>query len=130
MLKILYFCCMGMIKQKVSLEGVRFFAYHGFYPEEQILGTEFIIDVDTELEVYSAGEDEISNTVNYEKLFNIVSDEMKIPRKLIETVAHAILEQIRHEYLAVKNIRVLIRKMHPPLGGDVNNSAIELTYNR
>ncbi|MES3019527.1 MAG: dihydroneopterin aldolase [Bacteroidota bacterium] len=119
-----------MIKQKVSLEGVRFFAYHGFYPEEQILGTEFIIDVDTELEVYSAGEDEISNTVNYEKLFNIVSDEMKIPRKLIETVAHAILEQIRHEYLAVKNIRVLIRKMHPPLGGDVNNSAIELTYNR
>lgn len=121
---------MGMIKQKVSLEGVRFFAYHGFYPEEQILGTEFIIDVDTELEVYSSGEDEISNTVNYENLFKIVSDEMKTPRKLLETVAHGILERIRHEYLAVKGIRVLIRKMHPPLGGDVKNSAIELTYTR
>ena len=130
MVKILYFCNMGTIKQKVSLEGVRFFAYHGFYPEEQILGTEFIIDVDTELEVFTAGEDEISNTVNYEKLFQIISVEMKTPRKLLETVAHAILEQIRHEFLAVKNIRVLIRKMHPPLGGDVRNSAIEVTYNR
>ena len=121
---------MGTIKQKVSLEGARFFAYHGFYPEEQLLGTEFIVDVDTELEVFTAGEDEISNTVNYERLFQIISLEMKTPRKLLETVAHAILEAIRHEFLAVKNIRVLIRKMHPPLGGDVKNSAIEVTYSR
>ncbi len=128
--KILYFCFMGTIKQKVSLEGVRFFAYHGFYPEEQILGTEFIVDVDTELEVFSAGDDEISNTVNYERLFQIISVEMKNPRKLLETVAHAILGEIRHEFLAVNNIRVLIRKMHPPLGGDVRNSAIEVTYSR
>lgn len=128
--KILYFCLMGTIKQKVSLEGMRFFAYHGFYPEEQVLGTEFLIDVETELEVFGAGGDEISNTVNYEKLFQIVSGEMKTPRKLLETVAHAILEEIRHEFLAVKNIRVIIRKMHPPLGGDVRNSAIEVAYNR
>lgn len=121
---------MGTIRQKVSLEGVRFFAYHGFYPEEQVLGTEFIVDVDTELEVFTAGEDEISNTVNYEKIFQIISEEMQTPRKLLETVAHAILEQIRHEFLAVKTIRVLIRKMHPSLGGDVKNSAIEINYNR
>ncbi len=72
MLKIHYFCVMGTIRQKVSLEGVRFFAYHGYYPEEQILGTEFIVDVDTELEVFTAGEDDISNTVNYEKIFQII----------------------------------------------------------
>lgn len=130
MLKIHYFCIMGTIRQKVSLEGVRFFAYHGLYPEEQILGTEFLVDVDTELEVFTAGEDDISNTVNYEKIFQIISHEMNNPRKLLETVAHAILEQIRHEFLAVKNIRVLIRKMHPPLGGQVKNSAIEVNYNR
>ena len=121
---------MGVIKQKVSLEGVRFYAYHGFYPEEQVLGTEFIVDIDTEMEVYMAGGDDISSTVNYERLFQIVSDEMRNPKKLIETVAHGILQQIRHEFLAVKNIRVVIRKMHPPLKGDVRNSSIELTFNR
>ena len=130
MIKKLYFYVMGVIKQKVSLEGVRFYAYHGFYPEEQVLGTEFIVDIDTEMEVYIAGGDDISSTVNYERLFQIVSDEMRNPKKLIETVAHGILQQIRHEFLAVKNIRVVIRKMHPPLKGDVRNSSIELTFNR
>ncbi len=121
---------MGTIRQKVSLEQIRFFAYHGFYAEEQVLGTEFFVDVDTDLEVFHAGGDELSSTVNYEILYQIVAEEMKQPRKLIETVAHAILERIRHEFLAVTHIRVKIRKMHPPLAGEVGNSAIELTYKR
>ena len=114
--------------QKVRLEGVRFFSYHGFYPEEQVLGTEFILDIETELEVFNSGRDDISNTVNYERLFQIASQEMKIPRKLLETVAYSILEQIRHEFLTIKSIRVAIRKMNPPLGAEVRNSSIELNF--
>lgn len=121
---------MGIIRQRVALEGVRFFAYHGLYPEEQILGGEFILDIETHSEVYSGGDDELSNTVNYERLFDIAKAEMNIRRKLIETVAHAILEEIRHEFLFVKVIRVSIKKMHPPLSGQVNNSLIELIFNR
>ncbi len=121
---------MGIIKQKVSLEGVRFFSYHGFYPEEQVLGTAFILDIDTELEVFDSGGDDIANTVNYERLLQIASEEMKIPRKLIETVAHNILERIRHEFLAVQFIRVSIKKMHPPMGAEINNSTIELLFSR
>jgi len=55
---------------------------------------------------------------------------MKNTRKLIEAVAHAILEQIRHDFLAVKRIRVVIRKMHPPVKGEVGNSLVELKFNR
>jgi 7,8-dihydroneopterin aldolase/epimerase/oxygenase len=121
---------MGIIRQKIALEKIRFFAYHGFYPEEQILGCEFIVDIETELEVFGSGNDEIMHTVNYERLFDIAKVEMAIPRKLIETVAHAILEKIRHEFLAVTSIRVAIRKMHPPLAGQVENSLIELVFNR
>jgi 7,8-dihydroneopterin aldolase/epimerase/oxygenase len=121
---------MGVIKQKVSLNGARFFSYHGFYPEEQILGTEFIVDIETELEVYGTGDDNISNTVNYERLLIIASEEMNIPRKLIETVAHSILERIRHEFLTVQIIRIIIRKMHPPMGVQIENSTIELSFSR
>jgi dihydroneopterin aldolase len=121
---------MGTISQKVSLEGARFFSFHGFYPEEQVLGAEFILDIDTMLNVLGDGEDDLSNTVNYVRLFQIASDEMEIPRKLIETVAHGILDRIRHEFLAVQYIRVSIRKMHPPMGAEVKNSAIELIFKR
>ncbi|MFA6944996.1 MAG: dihydroneopterin aldolase [Pedobacter sp.] len=121
---------MGNINQKIGLEGIRFFSFHGFYPQEQILGTEFILDIETKLEVFNSGGDEISNTVNYERLFQIASEEMNIPRKLIETVAHSILERIRHEFLAVQSIRVSIRKMNPPMGAEIRNSTIELLFNR
>jgi dihydroneopterin aldolase len=121
---------MGSISQKVSLEGVRFFAFHGFYPEEQVLGTEFILEIDTILEVFDDGKDELSKTVNYVRLYEIASEEMKITRKLIETVAHAILVRILHEFIAVQSIRVSIRKMNPPMGAEVKNSAIELTFKR
>lgn len=121
---------MGIIRQKVALQGVRFYAYHGFYPEEQVTGNEFVVDIETELEVFGHGEDELANTVNYERLFEIARTEMQQPRKLLETVAHAILDQIRHEFLVVKNIRVAIKKMNPPLAGEVDSSLIELIFNR
>jgi len=124
------FARMGTIRQKIALQGIRFFAYHGFYPEEQVLGCEYIVDIETELEVYGSGNDDIQHTVNYERLFSIAKIEMAVPRKLIETVAHGMLERIRHEFLAVQKIRLAIKKMHPPLAGQVENSLIELTFNR
>lgn len=121
---------MGTILQKVSLHGARFFAFHGFYPEEQLTGAEFIVDVETELEVFSSGEDDLLKTLNYERLYTIVSAQMSRPRKLIETVAHDILEDIRHEFISVKNIHIAVRKNNPPVGGEVENAAVELIFNR
>ena len=121
---------MGNIRQRVALQGVRFFSYHGYYPEERILGSEFILDIETEMDVFSHGKDDISQTINYERLFDIAASEMKISRLLLETVAQNILEKIRHEFLVVKSIRVTIRKMYPPLNGQVDSSLVELIFNR
>lgn len=121
---------MSHIHQKIALQNVRFFAYHGFYPVEQILGNEFIVDIETEFDVFGNGNDDLRQTVNYERLHEIVSIEMRNTRKLIETVAHAILEKIRHEFLTVKTIRIAIRKLHPPVQGEVGNSLIELKFSR
>ena len=127
---ILIFEKMGSIIQRVSLEAYRQYAYHGFYPLEQKIGSEFIVDIHTETEVYGDGEDQLQNTVNYERLFQIAKAEMDTPRKLIETVAHRILDQIRHEFLATKSIQVRIRKINPPLGAEIANSAVELFFKR
>jgi dihydroneopterin aldolase len=121
---------MTILRQKVALQGARFFAFHGFYPEEQLTGSEFIVDVETELEVFNDGNDDISQTVNYEQLYTIISARMKSPHKLLESVAHAILDDIRHQFISVKNIHISIRKINPPLGGEVQNASVELDFNR
>lgn len=119
---------MGKIKQKVALESVRFFARHGYYPEEQKVGNEFLVTVETEMLVAENLSDELSDTVNYERLLEIVSFEMKNSRKLLETVAHYILKTIVEEFPQVETVKVSISKLNLPVKAELKNSLVELTY--
>lgn len=121
---------MEQLIKKVSLENVRFFAYHGVYPEEQLVGNEFLLNIETQMKALPDEEDDLSFTINYERLYEIASAEMQHTRKLIETVAVAILKKTSAEFPFVDRIKISIRKMHLPLGGEVGNSLVEYTYTR
>ena len=112
----------------IVIHGAEFFAYHGFYPEEQILGTKFIVDVEVDFTpVNNLKEDKIANTVDYEQLYKIVAGQMQQTRKLIETVAQSIADDIKEKYLFADKIRVSIKKLNPPLAGKVDYSKIIIT---
>ncbi len=112
---------------KVALQEVRFFAYHGFYPEEQILGSSFLLDVEVEFKNEDV-EDDISNTVNYEKLYFILAEEMKQPRKLLETLVQEMIEKIRADFPFLETVKVGIKKLNPPLPCEVKYSLVEITW--
>jgi dihydroneopterin aldolase len=110
---------------EINLNDAEFFAHHGYYPEEQILGTRFIVDISVSFAPQgNLSEDEIDNTVNYEQLYNIARNEMKVTRKLIETVAQSIHDKIKSEFPFVSKIRVCLKKMDPPLKGKVGHSSV------
>ena len=110
---------------EINLNGAEFFAFHGYYPEEQLLGSMFLVDISVSfLPTANLAEDELSNTVNYEQLYNIACEEMKITRKLIETVAQAIADIIKQKFPFVENTRVSIQKINPPLKGKVGYSSV------
>jgi dihydroneopterin aldolase len=116
---------------KVALQGAEFFAYHGFYAEEQLLGTRFVVDIEVVFEnAYDFNDDKIGNTVNYEELYLIAKTEMLHTRKLIETVAQGIIDAIANKYGYVKVASVTIKKAHPALGGPVQNSVVTISYNK
>ncbi|MBC7916050.1 MAG: dihydroneopterin aldolase [Pyrinomonadaceae bacterium] len=121
---------MGVIRQRVALESIRFFAYHGYYPEEQKVGNEFLVDIDTVMIVEENLSDELSDTVNYERLLALVALEMKTSRKLLETVAHLILKAVLIEFPQLETARVCIRKLNLPVKGEVKNSLVELSYSK
>ncbi len=112
---------------KVALQEVRFFAYHGFYPEEQILGSSFLLDVEVEFKNEDV-EDDISKTVNYEKLYSILAEEMKQPRKLLETLVQEMIEKIHADFPFLETVKVGIKKLNPPLPGEVKYSLVEITW--
>jgi dihydroneopterin aldolase len=109
----------------IAIHGAEFFAYHGFYPEEQKIGAKFIVDAEVNFMPFgSMNEDKIANTVDYERVYAIIDEQMKRTMKLIETVAQAIADQIQEAYPFVESIRVSIKKLNPPLAGKVEYSNI------
>jgi len=115
----------------IAIEGAEFFAYHGFYPEEQLLGTRFIVDASVDFTpADDLKKDKIANTVDYEKVYNIICEQMKQTRKLIETVAQSIADEIKEKYPFAEKVQVTIKKMNPPLAGKVDYSKIVITVNQ
>jgi dihydroneopterin aldolase len=114
---------------KVGLEGAEFFAYHGYYPEEQVIGTRFLVDIQVcftaETELHT---DNLSHTVNYEVLYHIIEAEMQQPRKLIETVAQAIISQVTNRFPFIKTADVTLKKLSPPFKEPVKQSVITISY--
>lgn len=115
----------------VALHGAEFFAYHGFYPEEQKIGCRFIVDIEVEFDQPgNLNEDDLTNTVNYEKLYDIIWEIMKVPKKLLETVAQAIIDEVKQQYDFVDTINLTLKKTNPPLGAKVAYSAVSLNYKK
>lgn len=119
---------MGMIRQHIALTDLRFYAYHGYYPEEQQLGNEFIVAIRVAFFKHGEAGDDLSRTVNYEVLYAIVRTEMERPRKLLETVAETILNRVLGEFSFVDEIEVTVCKKHPPFGADRAEAAVTLVW--
>jgi len=113
---------------EINLNDAEFFAHHGFYPEEQLLGGRFLVDISVSfVPDNNLSEDEIENTINYESLYIIACEEMQHTRKLIETVAQSIFDRIQQKYSFAKCIKVSLRKMSPPLKGKVGHSSVVIS---
>ena len=110
---------------EIKLSGMSFYAHHGYYIHEQKRGNNYIVDVSVELDIDNAAlDDDLHQTVNYEVIYRICSDIMEEPCKLIETVAFRIAHEIRKSFPQLANIRVIIHKMKPELGGPVQSAQI------
>ncbi len=111
----------------IALEGMEFFAYHGCFKEEQIIGTKFRCDLYLEVDTTKAEQtDNLNDTVNYQNVYRILEAEMAIKSKLLEHVGRRILEKIKEKFPQVKHTRLIIRKLNPPLGGKVDFVSVEL----
>jgi 7,8-dihydroneopterin aldolase/epimerase/oxygenase len=115
---------------KISLEGLTFYAYHGFYEHEREQGNTFVLNitVETDFEV-AAKTDDLLKTVDYEKLYAIAAEEMAVPSKLLEHVVLQICQRILKE-LQVENVEVSLSKENPPIAGDCKRATVSLKLTR
>jgi len=111
----------------IELEGMEFYAYHGYFKSEQIVGNRFEVNISIETDCLKAAQsDHLSEALNYEEVYKLVKEEMHQSSHLIEHVAGRILNRIHSEYREIGKVRVKISKARPPLGGHIKAVSITL----
>lgn len=106
---------------RILVEGLVFYGYHGVHPEETRLGQRFVIDLEAECDLRAAGRsDDLTQTVSYSDLYRtakaIVEGE---PRALIEAVAEQIASEILNGFPLITAITVTVWKPEAPIQGSV-----------
>lgn len=114
---------------KIYLENLRIYAYHGVLPEETIIGTYYILNVEVHADLWKAvGTDDLTDTINYAELNGIIHAEMKIPSKLMEHVAGRIMKQISSKFPQISFIKIKITKTNPPMPGEMEGVSVEIEF--
>ncbi len=117
-----------MSSDRIILNGMQFYGFHGVNPEERTLGQAYVVDLEVELDLGLAGRsDKLEDTVSYTQLYRVAQGVMEGPPKfLLEAAAETIAQQILAQ-LPVNAVRVRVRKPRPPIrGSSIDHAAVEI----
>ena len=115
---------MGLIR----IEDMEFYAFHGHYREEQIVGNRFLVDLEMETDMEKAGvSDRLEDATDYQIAFRTVKTEMEKKSFLLENIANRILDALHTNLPGIKRATVTIRKMNPPMGGNIGSVGVTLS---
>lgn len=115
---------------KISLEGLEFHAFHGVYPHERESGNWFEVDIAVEADIPEQISDDLTRTVNYETLYQLVKEEMEKPSKLLETVGERIIERVLGGLPEAEAVELKLAKINPPIGGKCKRASVSLRMRR
>ena len=117
---------------EIRLNDIRIYAHHGCLPQETIIGSDYLVQLCVEADLStSALSDQLEDTVDYVLLQDIVAQEMATPSKLLEHVAWRINRQVIERCPTVEWSEVVVSKINPPIGGDVDRvSVVMRTYRK
>lgn len=112
----------------IQIENMEFYAYHGHFEEEQIVGNRFLVDltIETDMQV-PAKSDDLKDALNYQVAYNIVKEQMQTKSHLLEHIAGRILDALYRHFTTIKKASVKVSKMNPPMGGKMERVSVTLS---
>ncbi len=118
---------MKLSSSYICLNRIRFHAFHGVLPQERITGGEFIVSVRAKYNVEKAMEsDDVNDTINYARIFEIINKKMQEPSCLLENLAGRIGKGILAELPEIEELDISVEKTNPPMAGDIGCAVVEL----
>ena len=117
---------------KIIMNHMGFYGFHGVLEEEKAIGQKFFVDVELSLDLRSAGEtDLVENTISYADVYDDVKYFVESARyNLIEALGENICNMILAKYPEVQEAMVRIKKPEAPVRGIFDYFGVEIRRNR
>lgn len=110
---------------KIILENMAFYAHHGCFDEERVIGTRFAMDCVLEYDASAAAaSDTLEKALDYQRVYTLIKKEMEQPSALLEHVARRVLCSLQAAFPQLKRAEVKISKLQPPLGGNIDRVSV------
>ena len=115
----------------IYLRDVRFYAYHGVLPQESRVGGWYTVNLRVGCDLSrAAATDEVTDTVSYADLYELLKREMAQPSKLLEHVAGRILRALEAASPLVTSADLWLTKDNPPMGADCQGAGVEMHWKK
>lgn len=117
---------MERVSTFVEIKDARFYAFHGVMEQERRVGGWFTVTLRVGYDWQrAASTDDVSDTLNYAELYEIVSSEMAVASNLLEHVAGRIVNAVENRFPTVSSIDLWVTKENPPMGADCSGACVE-----
>jgi len=117
------------INGTIELKGMHFHSFHGCLPEERRDGAEYTVDFKCSCDIWNAARyDQLSDTVDYARVYDLVAAEMAIPSNLLEHVAGRIANSLQRSFPELEHFSVKVTKHNPPTSGPSDSSSVTIEF--
>ena len=113
---------------RVLLHAMRFAGRHGVGAEEKEHPQPFEVDIEMAVDLRTAGAtDDLTATADYGAVFEVARRVVETTsRDLVEAIAEQIAREVLAGFPAVDEVMVRVRKMRPPIDGELAWAGVEV----
>lgn len=113
---------------KITLNQLSFYGYHGLFPEERKLGQRFLVDAELFTDLRKAGRsDNMNDSIHYGEAYELIQEIVEGEAKnLIEAVAETIATNLLQRFDLLLACRICVTKPDPPIPGNYESVSVEI----
>ena len=109
----------------ITINNIQIYAYHGCLKEETIVGGNYRVNVKIFTDYSAAAQnDDLSETIDYCHVYEIVKKSMKTRSKLIEHAAQNIADALKKGIRRIEKVSVRLTKIAPPVNGAIGSVSV------
>lgn len=112
----------------IEIEGMEFYAFHGHFKQEQVVGNKFLVNISLETNCTKAGiTDNLNDALDYQKVYNLIKKEMDQKSFLLENICTRILDRLCQEFSIIEKATIKVSKINPPMGGQIKKVSVTMS---